>query len=242
MVTKISIKNKEGELLSGILNRNIFSKKLIIICHGSRSTKESPLQKNLAKKLKTYNVFRFDFSGNGESEGKLSESTYSKDIKDILSILEFFKNKYEIKAIIGHSKSGSDVLLASSLLTKHVGKIIALSPRINLLDSQEIQELKKNKISFSEKGFYIFPDSKKQKITKEYISDIFKWKDVSKTFSPKIPTLLIHGDKDKVINFEKSLEFSKRFGVKFQKISGGDHGFTGKYSLVAKIIKRFLKE
>ncbi|ERN16449.1 hypothetical protein AMTR_s00052p00196310 [Amborella trichopoda] len=53
-------------------------------------------------------AFRFDFSGNGESEGSFQYGNYWKEVEDLRSVVEYFSGaQRKTRAIIGHSK-GSD--------------------------------------------------------------------------------------------------------------------------------------
>src|SRR5680860_584609 len=100
---KIKIRNKSNEMLSGVLKENKNTKEVVILCHGSRSNKDGNMNFALEGELSKYfNIFRFDFSGNGESEGLLEDGTYTKDIEDILCVIEYFKKKkFKIKSIVG---------------------------------------------------------------------------------------------------------------------------------------------
>ena len=92
---KLTIKNSSGEKLAGILYPIKNSGKLIIFCHGRLVNKDNPFYAELCGKLSEsgFNVYSFDFSGNGESEGKFEECTISKDVEDIKSAVDFFKKK-----------------------------------------------------------------------------------------------------------------------------------------------------
>jgi len=225
----LTIKNNYNEKLAGILDTNKNTKELIIICHGSRRSKDGTIQKTLAQNLKDrYNIFRFDFSGNGNSEGKLEDGTYSKDIEDLLTIIEHFtQEEYAIKAIIGHSKSGTEVLLATKdLAEKKVDQIIALAPRIFLSNSNEMIELKKQEEFFNKNQYYIFPSEKGHKITANYINDLKKWWDVTKHYQPSIKTHIIHGTKDQTIDILESESFIKTFKkTSLITINNASHSF-----------------
>ncbi len=67
---KLFFENNAGRKLCGILN-SVDDKKVVILCHGSNSSKESLTYVNFAKRISDINIstFRFDFSGHGESEG-----------------------------------------------------------------------------------------------------------------------------------------------------------------------------
>lgn len=241
----LEIKNNQEEKLIGILDENKDTKNLIIICHGSRGSKNGRIQTYLAKKLKKeFNVFRFDFSGNGGSEGNLEDSTYSKDIDDLLSVVKYFLDKkYIISTIIGHSKSGTEILLASKKLLKKTKTLISLSPRIDLNDSQEMISLKENKEFFEKNDYYLYISSSgfQHKINKKYIEDLKKWNNVKKHNISKIPILIIHGEKDQVINLDGPKNFSKKFNnMKFEQISNANHSFEGKLSELSELILKYL--
>ena len=83
---KIYFLNKNKEKLLGILHLpDKKTKKLVIVCHGFASNKNSlwipKLCNTLAKK--GYTALRFDFSGNGQSEGKFENSNCEKEKQDL---------------------------------------------------------------------------------------------------------------------------------------------------------------
>jgi len=238
---KILIKNKDGELLSGIIEGN--SKNLIILCHGSRGNKNSSILKYISNNLKNkYSLFRFDFSGNGESKGLLENSTYLKDVSDLNSVVDYFlKKNYKILSIIGHSKGGSDVFLYASKYPFKSKSIIAFAPRFNLLESQEYYHFKKNKKDFLKNGHYIYKSkSSKQKITKEYIKEIEKLGDIGKNIFLKVPVLILHGDSDKIISSKDSKNILKNNkNIELKILKNENHCF--KKSIKTKHVFRILK-
>ncbi|KAJ0488013.1 putative serine aminopeptidase, S33, alpha/Beta hydrolase [Helianthus annuus] len=61
-------------------------------------------------------AFRFDFSGNGESEGLFQFGNYSKEVDDLHAVTRHFTAENRVvSAIIGHSKGGNVVVLYASL-------------------------------------------------------------------------------------------------------------------------------
>ena len=95
--TKVSTLNENNEKLVGIKTAPSAEKEkypTVILAHGFGVTKEeSGMFDNLAKNLSEEGilVFRFDFSGCGESEGDYSETSLSKLKSDLSKILEFVK-------------------------------------------------------------------------------------------------------------------------------------------------------
>src|SRR3989344_1842290 len=111
---KIQIRNKYGEMLSGILHKPSASNSLAIVCHGFTSSKEHPVIKSLCIALgkEGINSLRFDFSGRGESEGNPGSSTYSKEREDLECTIDYFeKLGYQISCVIGHSMGGAVAIM-----------------------------------------------------------------------------------------------------------------------------------
>ncbi|XP_043722274.1 uncharacterized protein LOC122669553 isoform X3 [Telopea speciosissima] len=103
---KVIIQNSHGEKLVGVLH-NTGSTELVILCHGFRSSKEYDTLMNLAAALEKegISVFRFDFAGNGESEGSFQYGNYRREAEDLHAVVLHFSGvKHQISAILGHSK------------------------------------------------------------------------------------------------------------------------------------------
>lgn len=113
MITKkITITNRQGYNLAGLLNLNR-SSKLIIICNGYDCTKEFASIRLLAEGLsdKGYDVFRFDFSGTGESQGP-KNIFIKQQVDDLNSVVNFFKN-YQTITLLGGSLGALSATLVS---------------------------------------------------------------------------------------------------------------------------------
>ncbi|CAK7351215.1 unnamed protein product [Dovyalis caffra] len=69
---------------------------------------------NLAKALEKEGIatFRFDFAGNGESEGSFAYDTYWRKADDLQAVIEHFSRESRaISTVLRHSKGGDVVLL-----------------------------------------------------------------------------------------------------------------------------------
>ena len=59
-------------------------------------------------------VFRFDFTGLGESEGDFSETNFSSNIDDLIKAADYMKSEFRAPEIlVGHSLGGAAVLQAA---------------------------------------------------------------------------------------------------------------------------------
>ena len=227
---KVIIKNSCGEKLVGMLHNSKNSDKLVIVCHGRVCTKDEHFYHELCTELSKngFNAFRFDFSGNGKSEGKFKDSTVSKDIQDIKSIVDYFKNIYEISCIIGHSQGAVEVLLfqAKYGLARSVVGISGYSDQrdatMRKYSKDKIRELNKNgsiELKAWGKSFNLY---------KKYFGDRAKYGDIrSQVRKIKEPILVIHGTEDTDVPFKNGILMKKALKKNdvFISIKGADHFF-----------------
>ncbi|HET6528100.1 MAG TPA: alpha/beta fold hydrolase, partial [Balneolaceae bacterium] len=62
-------------------------------------------------------VFRFDFTGLGESEGDFSETDFSSNVEDLVAAASYMKDEWRAPdLLIGHSLGGAAVLQAANLI------------------------------------------------------------------------------------------------------------------------------
>jgi len=228
---KIFIKNSKGEKLVGISHESK-SNKLIIVCHGRVCTKDEHFYPELCQELAKagFNAFRFDFSGNGESEGKFEDSTITKEIEDIKSVVDYFKKeKYEIFCLIGHSQGAIEVLLHQAKYgsAKSVVDIAAYADQRDAttrkFSEKQIQELNKNgslQLNAFEKSF---------KVYKKYFYDRAAYGDIrEKIRKITAPVLVVHGTEDKDVPFSNSQKIISALNKKRRliQIKGADHFFA----------------
>jgi len=104
-------------------------KTFVIFSHCFTCTKEVITVHRSSRALAKsgYAVFRFDFSGLGNSEGNFSESNFSTTVEDINAAIEFLTENYaEPYILIGHSLGGTSSLVAET--NQHnIKKIITLA-------------------------------------------------------------------------------------------------------------------
>jgi len=82
-------------------------------------------------------VFRFDFTGLGESEGDFTDMSYSKMLGDLQDAVDYLKDNFDLpKLLIGHSLGGCLVIEIANRIpsVKAVVTIAAPSEPSNLLD------------------------------------------------------------------------------------------------------------
>ena len=229
---KLTVKNPCKEKLTGIFYPVNNSKKLIIFCHGRLVNKDNSFYVELCEQLfeSGFNVCRFDFSGNGESEGDFLECTITKDVEDIKSVADFFKKKkFKIFCIIGHSQGAVEALLHQSKYNS-AECVVDISGLIDQRD-KTIRKYSNAQINeINRKGFTVIKyGGRKWKISKEYFYDRAGYGDIrNKIKKIKVPILALHGAEDEDINYSNGLKIQKilKKKDKFVSVEGAGHFYV----------------
>ncbi|KAG6674346.1 hypothetical protein I3843_15G033100 [Carya illinoinensis] len=246
---RIIIKNQHGEKLVGILH-DTDQKELVILCHGFQSLKERIPMVNLAAALENEgtSAFRFDFAGNGESEGSFQYGNYRREADDLRAVIQHFhRKKYVITAIVGHSKGGNVVLLYASMFND-VSIIVNISGRFNLergiegrLGKDYLQRIKQNGFIDVRNKRGIF----EYRVTEESLMDRLSTDTHAACLmiQQNCRVLTIHGSKDKIVPIEDALEFAKFIpNHKLHIIQGADHEYTSHQDELAAVVLDFIRE
>jgi alpha/beta superfamily hydrolase len=242
------IRNRYGEKLVGVLHE-AGSKEIVVLCHGFRSSKESRTMLSLANALTSekISIFRFDFSGNGESEDTFQYGNYYKEVDDLHDvILHFKKHKCDTHAIAGHSKGGNVVILYASMY-QDIPSVINISGRFNL--ERGIGDRFGNDYMerMNQYGFIDVRDKTGRfmyRVTKESLMDRLKTDMLSACtcIDPNCRVLTVHGANDGVVPSEDALEFNKYIvSHELHVIEGADHSYISHRIGLADIVLKFLK-
>lgn len=201
--TKVSIKNKRGEQLVGLKTVPGERKDkypTAVLVHGFHVTKEEggmfgEIAKRLAKE--GILVYRFDFSGCGESEGDYIETSLTKLKDELRKILSFVRGR----EIVGKSKIG---ILAQSFGTSVA---VALEPEVNSiilmgsLSSPVDSFTKYFGEGYNPKGVSEVRRSSGRitKVEPQFWKDFKKYDLLGSIRKIKCPILFIHGEKDEKV-------------------------------------------
>ncbi|KXZ47005.1 hypothetical protein GPECTOR_39g499 [Gonium pectorale] len=110
-----SFVNPHGERLAAKLVDAGPDSAVAILCHGYAACKDGFVFPAMAAALaeRGLSSLRFDFAGNGESEGSFSFGGYYREVEDLRAAVGFVRSELRrsVAAIVGHSKGGNVVLL-----------------------------------------------------------------------------------------------------------------------------------
>ncbi|KAK3161098.1 hypothetical protein QOZ80_1BG0071790 [Eleusine coracana subsp. coracana] len=230
---RVVVANRHGENLVGVLHHT-GSNKVVVLCHGFTATKDDSIILDLTAALtkKGISVFRFDFSGNGESEGDFQYGNYRKEADDLHSVVSYLsQEKYDVTTVVGHSKGGDVVVLYASMYGD-VPMVINLSGRFDLKKGIE-ERLGKEFMDTINKEGYIDVTNKSgnfwYRVTKESLMERLNtdMRAASLSISKECRFFTIHGSADEVIPVEDAYEFAKLIpNHKLHVIEGANHCYT----------------
>lgn len=204
------------------------SSTLFIICHGLMSDKDSGTCLLLESELVSRNIdsFRFDFYAHGQSGGDFSNLTTSKALQNLHDVYDYFSNSYEKISLIGSSFGGIVSLFAASKL--EVEMLILRCPVTDFYQAELDLKGELGMKEWKEKG-YCYEEGKmgKQKLNYSFVEDFVNFNSEQAASKVKCPTLIIHGDSDRVVKCKQSKNIVKYFNKgKLVIISGADHRFS----------------
>ncbi len=245
---KVFTYNQQGEKLVGIetLPDKVNGKlPAVVLAHGIGVNKnEYGMFDDLARRLVKagFAIYRFDFSGCGESEGNIIDTTLTKLKGDLENILEFVKNQEKID-------QERICILAQSFATACT---VALKPKVKciiLLGSIAHQNASLAKYFGS--GYNPTGISVKKKITgfllevePKFWEDLKQYNLLEDIKAIHCPILLMHGSADDKIPPSETEEYFFNANQPKEKliIDGANHGMEPKREEMYGIVANWLKK
>ena len=211
----------------------------VVFFHGFMSdmigAKPSAIQK-ICKKLKL-NFLKFEYSGHGRSSGKFINGNISKWTKEAKQLIKSKIKKEQNLIFIGSSMGSWIALNLFSFFKNQIKGFIGIASAPEFTEkimwknfSKKIKKIiLKNKIYYLDYGYETpYP------ITKNLIMNGRKNKILNKKINIKIPVVLFHGLKDKIIPIKFSKKVFKLLTTqnkKIIKIKDGNHSLSRKKDL-----------
>ncbi len=248
---KVKIKNKQNELLDIWIEGNEKSDITIIFIHGFAVDKHETAGyfDDLAKSLgETYRIVRFDFSGCGESEGRLEDKNYNTWSEDLKVTIDYVKNNHKGVIYLLAQSMGCFVTAITNPkgIKETVFTGIPNSNTQHIIDSIAKRFGSRPGAVINYRDISIVPRSsgQTQKIGPSFWQVLKEYNPLEsvKEFSKNTKLLINHPLQDEVVGQEFLDEYSIIPGVTIKKING-DHAFTkteDREKLI-EIVKNFFK-
>lgn len=204
----LEIKNKYNKNLSAIIEmpeRDV--KDFVIVSHCFTCSKIYKLYNNISKILaeKNYGVVRYDVMGLGDSEGDFSETSFTTNLEDLISVYNYISDNYKApRYLFGHSLGSLVSIKAANILDNikaisTIGSPVNFDGLIGIFSYYEDQLKEDNKININLSGRNI-------DIGIKFLEDLKKNDSEEIILSLNKPILMFHSNSDSVVPYRDGLE------------------------------------
>ncbi len=220
--------------------------RVAIIVHGFQGSKDSSLHRMLADTLlqEGFTVIRFDFNGQGGSDGEFKDMTVPKEMDDLRCVYRWVRKRFDYAldyTLIGHSLGGAEApMLAAELGKDSIQNVVMLAPAPsvrNMILSGKFWGAEFDSHN-PPKEMAVWNNSI---LGGEFITTLrdMPLYELAKPYNGRV--CLIHGDDDWLIPYTDSETYHLIWPQsEFHKLNNCEHLFYGKYHDVTEIIKKFL--
>lgn len=233
MEQSLTFHDSAGHRTEGILaDPDRPTDRLVVLCHGFLSNKNSTTNKALTRLLLEQGIatFRFDFFGQGDSEGPFEQITLTTAIDQAHSALKLVAEKgYRRLGLMGSSFGGLVAVLVAARQTD----LKALTLKCPVADFPETLRLEfGNERMAHWEQFNEIPNvtGGPGPVPLQYrlYEDCLKYDAYKAAESIQAPTLIVQGSCDELVPLHQSRRLidAVRGDTRLELLMGADHGFT----------------
>ena len=204
MEETVSFKNASGDEIAGILS--VPEKpdgRGVVLLHCFTCTKHHRIMRNLASAMSAHGIsaLRMDFSGNGESGGRIEEATYTKMLGEVRTAVSLLlTRKIRTVGVAGHSMGAMLSLLSAQNDPRlsAVGFIAGSSQAARVREvfpKEDIEKAEKD----GEAGSMAY--GRAIRLRREFLLDVEKYNVGHAAATLGRPILIVHGTADETIPY-----------------------------------------
>jgi putative redox protein len=231
METKIQFTNDRGENLVGNLHTPDRTIRYgIVLGHCFTCSRHTGILRQICQDLTLAGAaaLRFDFSGNGQSEGRFEQSTYSQQISEMKTAIAYLQAEgVERIGLAGHSMGAVIALLTSVQVPQAkaiccmAGRLSGMDPERFLTRGQQDELQRQGRIRFTSRG-------RDLQMTSGFFADAEQFNLAQTIKRLRAPLLIVHGDQDEIIPVD---EAHRAHGlnsayIQLEIVAGADHMFS----------------
>ena len=210
---KVRFNNRTGEQLAGILDLpesgQPHATALFAHCFTCNKNLKSVIRISSALNRAGIAVFRFDFTGLGDSEGDFSTTNFSTSIDDICDAAQYLVDADMPPAIaIGHSLGGAAILMAAPRIASVKAVVTIGAPgtanhvtRLFADQGQELESRGEAVVSIGGRPF---------KIRQQLVDDLHAQSGPERAAKLRLPLLILHSPIDAVVGIDNAAEIFTR--------------------------------
>lgn len=219
-----TLRNGRGERLDFSFHPGADERRdVLVIGHGVTGNKDRPFAQALAGAASAAGIpaLRLSFAGNGESEGEFTASHPTKEVEDLLSVLDALGDRRVTYA--GHSMGAAAGVLAAAR-DERIRFLVSLAGMVHTA------EFARRKFGDLTPGRDCMWEKPECPLSQEFLDDM----NAIDTVAPlgaevRVPWLLVHGTADDVVPLQDSRDILKHAGENAELVvlEGADHVFSG---------------
>jgi uncharacterized protein len=216
------LRNASGERIDHHFHPGVRRESLVILGHGLTGNMNRPLLVALAGGLsaKGWPCLRISFSGNGDSQGRFEDSTITKQIGDLKSVLDSVPDYVRV-AYIGHSMGSAVGVLTAA-------EDFRIRTLVSLAGMTHTAEFAKREFAGLIPGFDVIWEDPAFPLSPSLVADMKAIESVL-PFAEKLmqPWLVIHGSDDDVVpvNDARDARAAAKTRCELLEIPGAGHVF-----------------
>lgn len=227
----VTFKNRFQEKLSGTLLRPSAATGFgFVLGHCFTCSRHTRILIDLSNVLADlgFGVLRFDFSGNGQSEGRFEDSTYTKQAEEMIAAADFMKQSGAVHVLIGGHSMGAMVSLITAANQDDISGVIALAagaaplhPDRLLTDAQKKDLSDSGRVAFASRGRDLM-------LTREFFDDAagYELPDIIRKIACPVLVVLAAEDTITASGPAKALFNGAPQHIDLLEVDGADHMFS----------------
>ena len=250
---KETFANRNGYLLGGRLDLPTATAPAAyaLFAHCFTCTKESKAAAYISRSLTAENiaVFRFDFTGLGESSGEFADTTFSSNVEDLLAAADFLQDTYEgPRVLIGHSLGGAAVLRAAAGIDS-ARAVVTIGAPFN--PGHVLRHIRDHRAEIESRGSAeIAIEGRPFRIKKEFLDDLDQTLTTGVVRDLNRALLVMHAPRDATVGIENAAAIFKeaRHPKSFVSLDDADHLLSrpedARYAgaLIAAWVERYIRK
>ncbi len=225
---KLTFTNRSGQTLGGRLDFPEGSPPAAyaLFAHCFTCTKDSRAAAYISRALTAANiaVFRFDFTGLGESSGDFAETSFTSNVADLVAAADFLKAAYDAPQIlIGHSLGGAAVIRAARQIDSARAVVTIGAPSDPGHVMRHIQD---HREEIESRGIAeIAIEGRPFRIKKEFLDDLKKNRMTGAVRDLDRALLVLHAPRDDTVGIDHAAAIFKeaRHPKSFVSLDDADH-------------------
>lgn len=227
-IKKVTFANQGGDLLGGRLDLppGGAPEAYALFAHCFTCTKDSKAAAYISRALTDKNiaVFRFDFTGLGESSGDFAETSFTSNVEDLVAAADFMEAAYEgPQVLIGHSLGGAAVIRAAAQINSARAVVTIGSPSD---PGHVMQHIEGYRDEIESRGSAAVSIAGRQfRINKEFLDDLKQNRMTDAVRDLNRALLVLHAPLDDTVGIDNAARIFKtaRHPKSFVSLADADH-------------------